>query len=1033
MAYDYKGTKLTGTSTTAKTFSKSGISHARVGQLYFNKQTGHVYKCTTAGDASDAKWKYVRTDICGKPKLGVKSLGAPVRQNNNHVMKADWKVPSKLTDKKNGRRATGQKITWALGVDGKDPKKIIETTNEAKTTSSINLNNVGIGRKTYTRASFYPNGKKLKSVSVTVRPTNDKGAGKVKATATREFDIPRKPTLSDWTFAADGTLSNTITTDAGNDYHERYDTRYQLYIEDTNSGESWFEYDTHSTDTTITPTYDVTNYQQLDPDKDYVKAQLLAWARGYAGDSRTVSDTFYVSFPAQSSITDVQVSDTGPAGKCTVFVDTNTDNNPQHPVDSIKLEYLANCEYAEEQLIPGDVDWTDSNIIDNADCTALSVAVTNLIPDPGKYTWVRVKSIHAIEAVLFRYSKPWRVKQLETPAATATDETITILDTTAGEDGKSIIAHLGWDPDGTDDATGTELTWSEFEDSWQSTDEPKSHEFTWEDLSNGQPVPVTVDNVTYHHSATITIKGLEDSTLYYIRARRYLEGDTTTYSDYSNTATQLTSEMPESVVAYCDSYVASNGALDVSWTFAGNGMQSSWQIVDSNGTIVKEGQSSLGSTQIDAARIAELATGGELTFTVQVSTGSSYVISEEHTVTIVDPPTLSLSGASTLTAQPYGFIATSNSECDLTVVITSQGAISQFPEGMRRQTAGDTIYSNVINSEWTVSGSNYTTAITCPTGLDFWNLTSYTLEVTATDRETGLKSDTITTSFTVNWLNPAVPPVTLTYALTSDTTVDEDVVYYEATDDGYVEVTPEGSENPASEGWYEQTDTAFVTLTPIDTVDDAGLHHKAVQIDLTPPTGSSLSDVYDIYRMTGDGAYLIGESFPLTLTTADEYAPFGDDLTHAYRFAIRTADGDVAFSDIEYEADGSVMRFDWSGGSLELPYNISIGDSYSKDVEIRDHMDGSNDAYWNENITRTGSLSSDMIRLTQQDDIDLVRTLAHYAGAVFVRTPDGSAYEADVQVSDMSTEGILTAIAIDATEIGLTQEFSLPIPYELEG
>lgn len=125
------------------------------------------------------------------------------------------------------------------------------------------------------------------------------------------------------------------------------------------------------------------------------------------------------------------------------------------------------------------------------------------------------------------------------------------------------------------------------------------------------------------------------------------------------------------------------------------------------------------------------------------------------------------------------------------------------------------------------------------------------------------------------------------------------------------------------------------------------------------------------------------------------------------------------------------MRFDWSGGSLELPYNISIGDSYTKDVEIRAHMDGSNDAYWNENITRTGSLSSDLIRLSQQEDIDLARALARYAGAVFVRTPDGSAYEADVQVSDMSTEGILTAIAIDATEIGLTQEFSLPIPYEL--
>ena len=126
------------------------------------------------------------------------------------------------------------------------------------------------------------------------------------------------------------------------------------------------------------------------------------------------------------------------------------------------------------------------------------------------------------------------------------------------------------------------------------------------------------------------------------------------------------------------------------------------------------------------------------------------------------------------------------------------------------------------------------------------------------------------------------------------------------------------------------------------------------------------------------------------------------------------------------------MRFDWQGGSLELPYNLSIGDSYKKDVDIRKHMNGSVDGYWNRGVERTGSLSSDLIRLTQQDEINAARALARYTGPVFVRTPDGSAYEADVQVSDLSTEGVLTAIAIDATEIGLTPEFALMTPYELE-
>lgn len=95
-------------------------------------------------------------------------------------------------------------------------------------------------------------------------------------------------------------------------------------------------------------------------------------------------------------------------------------------------------------------------------------------------------------------------------------------------------------------------------------------------------------------------------------------------------------------------------------------------------------------------------------------------------------------------------------------------------------------------------------------------------------------------------------------------------------------------------------------------------------------------------------------------------------------------------------------------------------------------MSGSSDGYWNTNIERTASLSSDVIRLDQQDDVTKARELARYPGAVFVRTPDGSAYEADVQVSDMSTEGVITAITVDATEISLTQEFCLPTPFTLD-
>ena len=55
----YSGTAITGTSTTANTFSGSGISSAIVGDMYLNTDTGNTYRCTTAGNASTAKWVYV--------------------------------------------------------------------------------------------------------------------------------------------------------------------------------------------------------------------------------------------------------------------------------------------------------------------------------------------------------------------------------------------------------------------------------------------------------------------------------------------------------------------------------------------------------------------------------------------------------------------------------------------------------------------------------------------------------------------------------------------------------------------------------------------------------------------------------------------------------------------------------------------------------------------------------------------------------------------------------------------------------------
>lgn len=62
----YEGTAITGTSTTANIYSSSEVSSAKVGDMYLNTDTSNVYRCTTAGNASTAKWVYV-SNIGGNP------------------------------------------------------------------------------------------------------------------------------------------------------------------------------------------------------------------------------------------------------------------------------------------------------------------------------------------------------------------------------------------------------------------------------------------------------------------------------------------------------------------------------------------------------------------------------------------------------------------------------------------------------------------------------------------------------------------------------------------------------------------------------------------------------------------------------------------------------------------------------------------------------------------------------------------------------------------------------------------------------
>ena len=477
-----KGTAVTGQKKTAKAFK---VKNANKGDHYQNTQTGDYYDCTEKTDKNGkSKWKYVKTNIVKKPSLAVKNLSAPARKtvgSGTRYMEATWKIPGDLVDAKKGDRATGLHRTWWLGIPGKDPKQVKDTKNEASTSMQINLDNLKIGNTRYTRASFYPNTtKKLSYVSFQVRPFNSVGNGSKPAKTTTSFKAPRQPSIGFGFNKETGVVTATITTNAGADLQERYDTRYIMTVTNTRTGvKNKQVYNSQNTSTSFPLTYDASDYRALDAEAgEYIQVKVEAWARGYAGDSAHTTNSIYVAYPAKPTITGITISGKTSADKCVATINTNTKNNTAHPVDQVELEYLANVSYAKASDIPASAAWSESDIVDNANCTALAMPINALIPDAGMHTWLHVKAYHLDDRILVRYSDPMEVKQIFTPSPTAATTQADILSATPGGDGTSVVLLIGWNADGQDEATGTEISWSEAEDAWRSTEEPDTYQFT---------------------------------------------------------------------------------------------------------------------------------------------------------------------------------------------------------------------------------------------------------------------------------------------------------------------------------------------------------------------------------------------------------------------------------------------------------------------------------------------------------------------------------------------------------------------------
>lgn len=930
-------------------------------------------------------------DPTGAPKGKVKKFSAPKRSGVTRQWVSNFRIPANHTKSDNKRRATNLDVWWYVKLKG-GSDLISKRDNRPKgtTESTCDLNNLSAGGKSYTRESFYPYvaSRKVSRLVVKVRERNNKGGGPWDTKESAKLLAPKVPTISALTLNnSNGRVSFIITSEAGEGVRERAYTRYVVKVYRSATKKETPYYEVHSgtgssvdgkvlknSRTEISDYYDVPDWQSVST-KDYITVTVEAWNTGLAGDSEHKTRSLTLAFPAKATIGNIECAGTGNDSKATVYANTNATSS--HPVTLCRLEVLANTDYQKASDIPAgeESNWEAVGATDDANLKAFATTVGQLRPDKGKRTWLRVITINQSESPYRTVSEYKAVTDLEVPLPTAADDKVMVQPPIPRPDGTSADVTILWDEDTPN--TGTEITYSQDPEAWESNQPPTPFEFTWQS-SDTPPTGWT-------GMATIKLLGLTEGAVTYIRARRYYEdadGDRT-WTQYSEPEQVMPVTSPNSVTLSLTPFVPRGTDIEAVWTYDTDAAQTSWQLFEMLGQtpdietdrVIDGGTDAKGSVVFSSERLS----ADTAMLYVSMSTGGAAVQSDVQKVSIVDPPTCTVSVA-TLTAKPLEITVGSNVETgSLTVIVTADGTNGDGfgPEQM----AGDTVWSTSIqNAEWGAVTGGYQTVVPVPADQSLlYDKASYTVQVRVMDGATGLWSEVAETDFAVDWQNKAPQLVD---------------------DSGYL---------------------ADVTISPSDVTDTDGIRTRSCAVQLAAPDGMDPTVVMDVYRVGRDGMQTVAEGVDSTALVTDPYAPFGGtDL--AYRVVTRTTDGDTAWADFPYEfgtqeaTDSLQMRIDYGEDYVECHRGVAPSDQWSKDFNAFSGIDGTITGAWNEGVKRTSSASPAFVRVYEEAQQQAMEELAQYVGPCFVRVSDGSAYEADVQVTGRSrslgSAGVVYSLSI---------------------
>lgn len=535
----------------------------------------------------------------------------------------------------------------------------------------------------------------------------------------------------------------------------------------------------------------------------------------------------------------------------------------------------------------------------------------------------------------------------------------------------------------------SEISWSQNINAWESTDEPSTYQ---------------INNL---HASKWRVSGLATGSIWYFRIRLGRgDGDSITWGPYCDpVACDLTSAPATPVMYLSESVITEEGSVTASWAYTSTDgtRQALAEICEAtvSGDTITYG-SVIASTLTAQSTTLHAADYGWTTGTthylcVRVTSESGHASagwSDPVAIYIASPVACIISSTSlgtatviddydehdqpitrtvtALTAMPLTVAVTGSNIANLNLVIERAEAyqVDRPDESQKVGYDGETVY---IASQ---SGLNFTITNEDLIGtLD--DGAKYRIIATAEDLLGQTASDSV--EFEVHWSHQAVIP-------TAQIEVND---YYLV---------------------------AFITPIAPDDVE----------------TG----DVCDIYRLSADKPELIVEGAAWGTKYVDPYPTIG--MYGGYRIVFRSVNGDYITEDMQmawtdytaeegYILDLKQTVIDFSGGRALLEYNLDLSSQWKKDFKETKYLGGSVRGDWGAAVSRTASVGATVLTLEDLEAIRDLRRLATHPGICHVRTPDGSSYSADVQVSE--TESYRQG--------GHAAEFSISItrvdPEELDG